>query len=361
MSRWDDGAVASPVVRRYLSDDGERWVMWYSGRPRGWKGAKGAPPGTLGGFAGLALSDDGVTWDRVKGPKDSEEVLGPNVEDWWTFDFSHLSVGDVSIDSNDKVRSDGGVYFLWYSGGDREEVTMPNSNGAAIAGLRSRIGVAMSKDGEHFARVEGEHPSGCVLDVGMPGAFDELFVAGPNVVRPAYSPLRKAAGANYLMHYHTFDAATDAFVIGCATSEDGLKFVRDGCTPVLTGSGKGSGRFDERGVSRCCLVERNSTTCAVLFVECVDAAGVHRIAMTESNDGRNWGELRVVLDAGEGLDAWDGAGVSHPNVVPLDDGSVRLYYVGKSATHDIDEGRGTCIGLAQSRGGDWTAFDRISI
>lgn len=39
----------------------------------------------------------------------------------------------------------------------------------------------MSQDGLNWARIEGEHHTGALLDVGEPGEWDELFIASPQV------------------------------------------------------------------------------------------------------------------------------------------------------------------------------------
>jgi hypothetical protein len=61
---WDSGAVAGPVVRRYLSDNEERWCMWYHGRASA--GKQGALPlaDPSFGSVGLAESSDGILWSR---------------------------------------------------------------------------------------------------------------------------------------------------------------------------------------------------------------------------------------------------------------------------------------------------------
>ena len=37
----------------------------------------------------------------------------------------------------------------------------------------------MSQDGMNWARIEGEHHTGAVLDVGEAGEWDEVFIANP--------------------------------------------------------------------------------------------------------------------------------------------------------------------------------------
>jgi hypothetical protein len=43
------------------------------------------------------------------------------------------------------------------------------------------LGLAMSQDGRNWARIEGDHHSGALFDVGAPGEWDELFVGQPQV------------------------------------------------------------------------------------------------------------------------------------------------------------------------------------
>lgn len=335
------GSVSAPVVHRYLSDESDRFAMWYTYRPRNWENTPYSPPGTLTGLVGLALSDDGLSWRRVQGPHEGA-VLTQNEEDWWSFDTIHVSVGDVFIDSNPKVRADSGVYFMYYTGGDGEKVVV---QGEEMQGIRMRIGLAISKDGEHFSRIEGPYPSAAVLDVGNEDDFDALLVAGPNVMQ---------RGKEYVMHYFTFDQKQKMFIVGRAVSSDGILYEKKGI--AINGSGS-TGAFDERGVRQACVVKRGETY--VMFVEVVDSSSTRRIAITESNDCMEWGSLTLVLDVGQAGN-WDDAGVSHPNAVVLDDGSVLLYYVGKSTQHDVDAGNGTCIGVACSNGTDWTSFSRTN-
>lgn len=318
--------------------------MWYSARPAHWPGASDAPPGTLGGFVGLALSTDGLSWTRVQHP-----LLSPN-EDWWWFDTSHLSVGNVLIDSNDRVRTDSGVYMMYYSGGDRRKLSVKvGGEEREIRGIGTRIGVAISKDGEHFTRVEGEYPSGAVLEG---DGVDELFVAAPHVI-----VLQRGGKAQYMMHYFTYSQSTGRFALRRAVSSDGFTFRKDSNKQVLRDVAEQSGGFAERGISRSCVVRKGSAF--VMFAEVVDGAGVHRIAMCQSDDCTNWGALKAVLQPSRDESAWDGAGVSHPEAIVMDDGSVRLYYVGKARKHNVETGMGTCIGVAQSDSTDWSTLTRL--
>lgn len=346
-----EGTLSSPIVHQYFTDEGPHYVMWYTARAANWANAKLAPRGTLSGVISLALSDDGFAWRRVEGPRDDAALLGPNDDQWWAFDTTHLSCGSVLLSSQSRVRADAGVYFMYYTGGNHERVSL---DGAFLPGGRTRIGVAVSKDGEHFSRIEGDFPSGAVLDVGEPGAFDDAFVAAPSVL---FCDERDLA-SRYVMFYHGTSLSTDSgFAIGRAVSADGILFTRDSHVPVVSStSAPPDVSWAARGTCRPCVVRRGGGF--VMFVEVIDKQGVQRIATTSSADGVVWSELSIVLDVGR-ENAWDSAGVSHPCAVLMDNDCVRLYYVGERVDHDVDDGRGSCIGVAESVGSDWMTFERI--
>ena len=52
--------------------------------------------------------------------------------------------------------------------------------------LDLRPGLAMSQDGRNWARIEADHHSGALFDVGQPGEWDELFIGGPQVGRAGW-------------------------------------------------------------------------------------------------------------------------------------------------------------------------------
>ncbi|CAN8074119.1 unnamed protein product [Agarophyton chilense] len=336
----DTAALSAPIVHHYVSDDTDRFAMWYTYRPKNWQNSSRTPPGTVSGIVALALSEDGITWHRVDGPQNGA-VLTNNTDDWWAFDTIHVTVGDVFIDSNSRIRADSGVYFMYYAGGDGEKVSVGETQ---MQGIRMRIGLAISKDGEHFTRIEGPHPSSAVVDVGNQGDFDSLLVTAPHVTR---------VEKGYIMHYYTFNEQSKMYMLGRAFSNDGLRFEKKGI--ALRASGV-SGAKDEGGYQRACVVKKGNKY--VMFVVMVDGKRTTRIAMCESDDCENWKSAKIVLDVGD-KGSWDEKGVSHPYAVVLDDGSALLYYAGKSAVHDINSGNGTSIGVAKSNGTDWERFSRV--
>lgn len=56
-----------------------------------------------------------------------------------------------------------------------------DEEGGELEGLRLRPGLAMSQDGRNWARIEAEHHTGALFDVGEEGEWDEMFIGGPQV------------------------------------------------------------------------------------------------------------------------------------------------------------------------------------
>ena len=55
------------------------------------------------------------------------------------------------------------------------------------------------QDGRNWARIEGEHHTGALFDVGEPGEWDALFIGHPCVVAAGPRDMR--------MFYHSYDAS----------------------------------------------------------------------------------------------------------------------------------------------------------
>ncbi|KAL6190090.1 hypothetical protein ACLB2K_036489 [Fragaria x ananassa] len=64
---WDGAEIGSPVVKRFLGDEEERWYMWYHGR-------SDSNPGS--DSIGLAVSSNGVHWNRGRGAVQSSQDVG---------------------------------------------------------------------------------------------------------------------------------------------------------------------------------------------------------------------------------------------------------------------------------------------
>ncbi|CAI9096559.1 OLC1v1032738C1 [Oldenlandia corymbosa var. corymbosa] len=359
---WDNAEIGSPVVKRYLGDEEERWYMWYHGS------SKGNPSMDS---IGLAVSSNGIHWERGEATVKSSNDVGLTLncsDDWWAFDTQGIRPCEVVIMSSTKVRANNALYWLYYTGYNAEKVDSLDSslqfnisnpeilnsgaNSGAEGDIVSRIskslpGLAMSQDGRHWARIEGEHHSGALFDVGSKGEWDSTFIASPQVVYHRAGDVR--------MYYHSFDVENGHFAVGMARSRDGIKWVKLG--KIIGGGSKGM--FDELGVINAYIVKNKKDGKYVMAYEGVAGNGRRSIGMAVSDDGlKRWRKLQdwPVLMPSEEAGSWDAEGVGSPCLVQIEgDGAVdewRLYYRG------FDREGKTGIGLAVSHGCEFCLFQR---
>ena len=303
-----------------------------------------------------------------------------NTDEWWSFDTAHVvsthchhchpitqspllscqGVGDVRLANSDKVLTAGGVYLLYYFGGTFESrpatdyMTMQKELPSIpeVTAMQLRIGVALSQDGIHWSRLEGEHATGAVLEVGKSGEFDELMVGWPQVVNHKDSEFR--------MYYQTMAPASwgTEYSLGLARSDDGFKWKKAGPVQVPTED------WCSAGVSRRHVLQLKPGASDdgsegeeryYMFYEGVNVSGGHAIGLASSTDGLTWESASPgpIFEAGAD-GAWDGKAVGSPHVVELDDGRLYMYYVGTST-----EGR-CAIGCAVADRSDLTSWTRLS-
>ncbi|CAI5469661.1 unnamed protein product [Closterium sp. Yama58-4] len=243
----------------YYGRDGDYWA----------KGVKALPVPI--GRVGLAVSRDGVTWQRVRGPLPGGAVLDPAQSDE-AFDSVHVAVGDVfhawstehvaddesdsaddesacaiddpascasapgstgtssaavATDSTNRSSSSSSSsssrqqeWCMFYSGGSLKLSDLPGLPGVKAQGAEIQIGAAWSRDGVHF-NVRTETP---LLEKGAPGEWDQFGVSWPRVDEQGKA----------------------GYSAGAAVSHDGGRtWQRLG--KVLSGGGPES--WDEQGVS----------------------------------------------------------------------------------------------------------------
>ncbi|KAF3784583.1 hypothetical protein EJ110_NYTH24138 [Nymphaea thermarum] len=349
---WDSCEIGSPIVRRYLSDDEERWHMWYHGRAE-----------NLSDSVGLTVSSNGIHWERGPASAKTAQDVGQVMRcsnDWWAFDTQSIRPSDVLIMSSSKIRASSGVYWLYYTGFSSETVEVsgyprlpiqnPDRNYVEALGYdtkgvvyKSLPGLAISQDGRHWARIEGEHHSGALFDVGDEGEWDSSFIAAPQVVGHSGDDLR--------MYYHSFDLRSGVFCVGVARSRDGIRWVKLG--KIMGGGPPGS--FDELGVTARHVVRNTRGGGYVMVYEGIARDGRRRIGVAESADGLKQWKRRdePVLQPSVEDNGWDNHGVGNPCLVQMDGAEEwRLYYRGTGKS-----GR-TGIGMATSGGNGISSFRR---
>lgn len=340
---WDGMEIGSPVVKRFIGDNEERWFMWYHGRNDNSNNESDS--------IGLAVSSNGIHWRRggqhVRSCGDVGMVMTCS-KNWWGFDTLSIRPSEMIIMSSSMYSS---VYWLYYTGYTSEEVVVDDvpkfgNNGLVVKDrLKSLPGLACSQDGRHWARIEGDHHSGAVLDVGTGKEWDSSFIAKPHVVVHSSDDMR--------MYYHSFDVENGHYAIGMARSRDGIRWVKLG---KIMGGGS-SGCFDELGVKNACVLRNGKDGKYLMAYEGVPADGRRSIGLAMSEDGiKNWKRLQEepVLRPSDD-DGWDNKAVVSPCLVHMEGNYAnewRLYYVGVN-----QEGR-SGIGMAVSEGSISGGFTR---
>ncbi|MBK1648680.1 glycosyl hydrolase [Rhabdochromatium marinum] len=331
---WDDARVSGPRVLRSANG---LWRMWYYGRDQDFDSEINLPTGRCG----LATSNDGLHWTREPGPLTKGAVFEPHPNPD-RFDCAHVGISDLSYQD--------GLYWMWYLGGDQSRTHIGEFD---AKGLQLRPGCAISRDGLHWLRLEGPH-RGALLDLGAPGEPDMALCGWPVV--------RRFADGVWRMYYHSLDPARMVFVLCLAESSDGLRWTKRG---EILGPGE-PGRFDAQGIGTRDLLFHHGHW--LMFYEGVGEQGYRSIGLATSDDGIHWTRRpgrepdgSAFAHAPKGSGQWDAFAVGTPHIVPLPDGSFRLYYVGANETPAgfTDElAMVQQIGVAISNGPDLTRWKR---
>eukprot|EP00638_Chattonella_subsalsa_P005044 CAMPEP_0117762196 /NCGR_PEP_ID=MMETSP0947-20121206/17781_1 /TAXON_ID=44440 /ORGANISM="Chattonella subsalsa, Strain CCMP2191" /LENGTH=431 /DNA_ID=CAMNT_0005583431 /DNA_START=50 /DNA_END=1345 /DNA_ORIENTATION=- len=321
-STFDSKSIGGPVVKRYIdaSNGEEKWTLFYHGRSVDFEeDVLQLSTGRIG----RAFSRDGIVWSKDTGSdfSENESILDVNSDDWWTFDTAHIGLG---VSNSDIVRSASAMHYMYYFGGSFEEVDLEqyglkNPSATGKVGIRTRIGVAVSQDGVNWGRVEGEHPSGCILDVGKENEFDSLYLHSPQVIT--------TGSELYRLYYHSLDPTTKKNTVGLAISRDGFQFQKRG--PVFSGGDQGS--FDEFGASRRHVIFVDELDVYLMFYEALDGRNKHSIGLAASRDGFDWEKMfdkPIFTPSDPTSGYWDSGHVGSPYIVEMGGGVYRMYYVG---------------------------------
>lgn len=384
---FDSFKLGTARVHRYSDPDSgmddSEYIMWYHARDPSLNSADNSLPPLSTGRIGRATSRNGLVWERDEdGSNDADRegvALGLNTESWWGFDTAHVGLGQVLMPmTGPAIRSEGGVYMMYYMGGSYEETKIAEyterevPEDAMIKGMKLKIGTAISQDGVTWGRVEGNDPSGACMvpydasDVNMEdvaGSKDEngqlldipeeLYCGWPEVVvnpvnenENEEKAMKDTSRNNFVMYYSTMLKDTKEKSIGYAVSYNGFAWSKRGIVLKPSGPLDGAGCARSNVIKKATLNEegfwKEEENGWIMFYEGVSSEdGRHRILAAESDDLKNWNKLGLVMDVGEGEDAWDSKGVGSPHCIRLD-GYFRMYYTGEGA-----DGQ-TAIGVAKS-------------
>lgn len=181
---WDYLGVRNPCVLH----GGASYEMWYEGQ------------GEDHTRFGYATSPDGVVWTKYEG----NPILDVGPPGSW----DDTDIWGASVIFN------GSTYEMWYSGFD---------------GDKDYIGYATSPDGTEWTK----HEQNPVLDVGLPGSWDDAEVADPHVL---------LTGSEYQMWFAGFDGLQ--WRTGYASFTYGGGWVKYEGNPVLREGN--AGEWDDR-------------------------------------------------------------------------------------------------------------------
>lgn len=347
--------IGMPRVIPPTKDGINLWQLWFQGRDAS---ISSDLVKLSTGKVFYATSEDGLSnWNMHP---DSPVLLPSSVDgNWWWFDSTHVGLGDVVIpgqESQSIFQVESGVLMMYIFGGSRDEVSITtNDITQSVTGLKMEIGVAVSQDGAHWSRVEGDSPYGAILEAGTDNEFDSEFVGWPNVL---------TVGSGIRLYYNTYNSKTKKFIIGAASSTNGIRFTKLGS--IFEGGP--DGKFDDMGCSRRHVIRLDNGEYRMWY-EALSSSGVHSIGLAKSLDGLKWDRAgdEPVFKPSEDVLAWDAGGVGSPHVVWLPERRRwRLYYVG-TASNPIGEGQSgagylnSAIGIAESVDEEGTIFERLSL
>jgi predicted GH43/DUF377 family glycosyl hydrolase len=186
---WDAFSTAAPIVWK----EQDQYYMLYQGWKKPEEGNWKTKPGRL---LGLAMSEDGIHWEKYHG----NPVMTGDPDSW---DRTGFEAGCLL-----KIEDE---YRLYYTG---------------ICSGVLRIGLSFSKDLKTWKKYDGNP----VLDIGSPNKFDATGTAFPAVLKEkdgwkmiygGYGPLRRGA-----------PIGIGQCQLGLATSADGLTWTKYAYNPV---------------------------------------------------------------------------------------------------------------------------------
>ena len=229
-------------------------------------------------------------------------------------DFGQFGSWDWVAAAYGSVLFDDGTYHMWYSGFD---------------GLTYRIGQATSPDGIDWLKDSLNNP---VLDVGLPGSWDDIYVYAPCVI---------LVDSTFHMWYDGNDGSKER--IGHATSPDGVKWTKDTLNnPVLNVGPPGS--WDDTEVFNGLKSILFDGSIYHMWYGGGDASSNYSIGYAKSPDGINWDKdtSNPVMEPGL-PGTWDGNDVI-PGTIIFDGSIYHSWYSGY-------DGAKWCIGYATSPDG----------
>lgn len=305
------------------------WRMWYYCRDRVFAG-----PSTLGtGRIAMAVSNDGMRWQRHDGPCELGSVFEPSAGRE-AFDSLHVGISDITYGPDGLE--------MWYFAGSHH--MRHSARLGDVAGLGMLPGLATSGDGLNWTRQPGKGLAGALLAL----PEERLYRSWPNAFRHG--------GALYM---HTTEAHSDLSQFATTVWRQAPHGVWEGLGELQwTDDSPG---YDEAGMVTRQVLPNPLPEGGPLLMIYTGVDHMHRrsIAAAHSQDGQRWERLYrepIFRTGGDG--AWDRLGVAANRLVHAH-GQLYLYYYGFQTLGDDAGMRG--IGLAVGPDSDLRALRRVSL
>jgi hypothetical protein len=270
---------------------------------------------------GLATSDDGLHWTRVRGSQSKESIV----------DNGAPGEFDSYLTYRPYVLKDGTLYRMWYNGSTKPFNDCHAPPGQSPLANDRRIGYAESPDGVNWTKKnDGPGPGGSVLKLGDPGSFDAQQVGYVWVIKDTN---------DYKMYYSANDTS-NTWRVGLALSTDGRTWTkRPGklrATPAVLDLGT-AGQFDFACAYQPSVVKENDSLYRMWYRGCeapspLGGPSGGTIGYAESNDGITWIKMNGGgpngAAVGKGASPqFDSGGLTTPSVF-LDGNTWKMYYAG---------------------------------
>ncbi len=255
---WDSVDTLNPAIAKR----GSNYFNCYSGFDgRVWR-------------TGLATSEDGLRWRKYG------SILSPDPQTW---EGGYIAANGALVDT-------GNEFLYWYQAGPKG---------------RPRIGLARSTD----ARIWRKHGA-AVLGTGPRGAWDEVAVADPYVIR--------VGGAFYVFYLGQDRARRQR--LGVARSPDGVDWEKLRTNPILELGDAGS--FDESGLGEPAVWAAGGYYWMLYSGR--DRAEQRRLGLARSRNGVTWRKMPLEMT---GAAAWNTRVICDPEI-ELSVGGVRVWFGG---------------------------------
>jgi predicted GH43/DUF377 family glycosyl hydrolase len=264
---WDSIDVANPAIFPWQG----QLVDYYSG----WNGSLWQ--------TGVAVSSDGgVSWTKMGNP-----VLSPGSGGWAT---QYIAANGSAIIFNGQV-------YYYFHGLDANGVT--------------KIGLATAQTAHMLTMTALANP---VVSPGPPGAYDDLGVADPYVIK---------VGSQLWMYYLAYNH-NYVFTIARAVSNDGVNWTKDPAGEIFSGTGSD---YDAAGAGEPCVFYSQGYWYMIYTGN--TSTSYRSLMWAWSYDGQHWTKGGLLMPQNM-RPTWASQAMADAMVVPSgkDDGMFYLWYLG---------------------------------